>query len=199
MMNSPLVTLTLVALCSWLGWTAYVETNRLNPSADGRGRIVGGRSVHGGGETTQSLGKSELDNATIVFPPLETFDEIVARPLFNATRRPEKVEVALPDVMPSELNIMLSGIVIGQTQQIVHLRSTTNKQTQALSVGDKIDDWQILSILPDHIVLQSGDRVETLFIQKLVREGAKSSSRRTTTRSKQRARQNLLRPKRRGE
>ena len=61
---------------------------------------------------------------------------------------------------------MLSGIVIGQTQQIAHLRSAADKQTLALSVGDKIGDWQIQSIFPDRVVLRSGGRVETLYMQK---------------------------------
>ena len=184
MMKSSIVTVTLIALCSWLGWTAYEETKRPVPLADSRGWAVGTK-------TAQGQGKSEPQKTTVIFPPLETFGEIVSRPLFNVSRRPIAVEKIGPDVKPTELNVMLSGIVIGQTRQIAHLRSATDKQTLALSVGDKIGDWHILSIFPDHVVLRSGGRVETLFMQKRGAVATKPTSRRATTRSRRKARQNL--------
>jgi hypothetical protein len=203
MMKSSIVSVLLVALCSWLGWTAYEEAKLpAVPAADSRARNVGA-------ETTRDRGKSERKSTTIVFPPLETLGDIVSRPLFNISRRPIMVEKLAPDEKPSELNIMLSGIVIGHTGQIAHLRSAADKQTQALSVGDKIGDWQIQSIFPDRVVLRAGGRVETLYMQKPGARntvsgrpgaaGAKQSTRRATTRSKRRTRRNYRRSRRRDE
>ena len=195
MMKSSIVTVTLIALCSWLRWTAYEETKQPVPLADttdSRGWAVGTK-------TAQGQGKSEPQKTTVIFPPLETFGEIVSRPLFNVSRRPIAVEKIVPDAKPTELNVMLSGIVIGQARQIAHLRSATDKQTLALSVGDKIGDWHILSIFPDHVVLRSGGRVETLFMQKPGAVVAKPTSRRATTRSRRKARRNLRRSMRGGK
>jgi hypothetical protein len=159
MMKSSIITVTLIALCAGLGWTAYEQAQRPLPLIDGRVRDAGA-------ETGMGQGKSEQEKTAIILPPLDAFGDIVSRPLFNVSRRPIAVEKTVPDAKPAELNLMLSGIVIGQTGQIAHLRSAADKQTQALGVGDKIGDWQIQSIFPDRVVLQSGGRVETLFMQK---------------------------------
>ena len=201
-MKSPIITVTLIALCSWLGWSAYEETNRPVPATKNYVRIADT-------ETTGDEGKPGPQRTANNFPPLDTLSDIVSRPLFNVSRRPITVEVTTPDVKPTDLNLMLSGIVIGRKQQIAHLRSTTDKQTLALSVGDKIGDWQIQSIFPDRVVLQSGGRTETLFMQKPgVRNPAarttkpidvKTSPRRASSRSKRKQRRQLRRGRRTGE
>lgn len=201
-MKSAIITVTLIALCLSLGWTAYEQAQRPVPPLDSRAPDVGA-------EKGQGQGKSEQQRTAVILPPLEAFGDVVSRPLFNVSRRPIAVEKSAPDAKPAELNLMLSGIVIGQTGQIAHLRSAADKQTQALSVGDKIGDWQIQSIFPDHVVLRSGGRVETLFMQKpgagntaSARPGAagdKPSSQRAITRSEQRARRNNRRNRRPGE
>jgi type II secretory pathway component PulC len=202
MMKSPIVTITLIGLCSWLGWTAYEEANRPVPSIDSRVRETVAVKV-------KNPVKSEQKKTAIIVPPLETLGEITSRPLFNVSRRPIAVKKLAPNVKPTEINLMLSGIVIGQTGQIAHLRSATDKQTQALSVGDKIGDWQIQSIFPDRVVLRSGGRVETLYMQKPGAGNAASGrpaasrdkpmSRREKIRSQRRARRNLRRGSSRGE
>lgn len=187
MMKSSVVTVILTALCAWLGWTAYDETKRPVPTTDRNGRAVGAN-------TAQNPDNSEPEKMTIVFPSLEALGDMVSRPLFNVSRRPIAVEKTISDEKPAVLNLMLSGIVIGQARQIAHLRSAFDRQTLALSVGDKIGDWQIQSIFPDRVVLRSGGRIETLFMQKPGAKntatgvpgaaGAKRSSRRPSTRSK---------------
>lgn len=202
MMRSSIVTIALIALCAWLGWSAYEETKRPLPGIDSQGRATGA-------EIARGAVKSERKRKSIIFPPLETLGEIVARPLFNVSRRPIAVEKTVPVVKPADLNVMLSGIVIGEARQIAHLRSPTDKRTLALSVGDKIGDWRIQSIFPDRVVLQAGSRVETLFMQKpganksasgsTEAAGAKPSSRRKPTRSNRRARRNYRRTNRGSE
>ena len=201
-MKSFIVTLSLMGLCSWLGWTAYEEAQRPVPSANSR-------NLSSSTQTDPDQSKRDAKKSVIVFPQLEELDEIVSRPMFNTTRRPiEPDEEVQPVAKPTDLNVMLSGIVIGQTRQIAHLRSLTEKETLALSVGDKIEGWEIQSILPDHVVLKSGSRVETLYMQKpgvkrpSVRKpratGTRPASRRATTRARQRARQERLRNQRGG-
>lgn len=201
MMRSPLITIGLATLCSWLGWMAFEEAGRpVPPPQSAAIALEADRTTAQNpepGRTRGGIGKIE-------FPPLDTFGEMVARPLFNASRRPIAVEKLAVDEKPAELNVMLSGIIIGESRQIAHLRSATDKQTHALSVGDKIDEWEIRSIFPDRVVLQSGGRIETLFMQK---PGAgdtagdanrRRSSRRAAPRSPRDTRRNLRRSPRRG-
>lgn len=192
-MKSPIITLTLIALCSWLGFTAYEQANKPVPSTSNRVRDVGA-------VTAQSTGKSKQTRQVITFPRLETLTDITSRPLFNVSRRPIEVKEPTPDKKPTELNIMLSGIVIGHEGQIAHLRSATDQQTRALRVGDRIGDWEIQSIFPDRVVLRSGGRVETLFMQKPGARnspsGANPSSRRAIKRSKRNSRRKYRRGRR---
>ena len=160
-MNSSIITIALMALCGWLGWTAYEEAVKPVPST---ATAPSTRSI--APAPTPKGGNPDQAGKTVAFPPLDTLDDMVSRPLFNVSRRPIVVETPTPEVKASELNVMLSGIVIGQTEQIAHLRSATDKETKALRVGDKIDGWQIQSIFPDRVVLRSGGRVETVYMQK---------------------------------
>ena len=201
-MKSSLLSLALIGLCSWLGWTAYEETKRPIPSV--ASRELPAKSGAPEGQRTPINQKP-----SIIFPSLETLDEIVSRPLFNISRRPVIVEKITPVIAPTDLNVMLSGIVIGETRQIAHLRSLTDKQTLALSVGDKIGSWEIESIFPDHVVLRSGGRVETLFMQKpgvksspgrsTKASGSRAAPQRARSRAQRRTRRNLRRPKPSGE
>jgi type II secretory pathway component PulC len=199
-MKSFLISVSLMGLCSWLGWTAYEEAQRPTPS-------VTSRSLSAAAQTDPDGDSPAQKKAVIEFPLLEDLDEIVSRPLFNTSRRPIVVEdEPQPVAKPTDLNVMLSGIVIGQTRQIAHLRSLTEKETQALSVGDKIDGWEIQSIFPDHVVLKSGSRVESLYMQKpgvkppsarnRRATGTRPTTRRATTSARQRARQKRLRNQR---
>ena len=196
-MKSFLLSVSLLSLCSWLGWSAYEESRRPMPSVENIARSSGA-SLKPSGE------KSSKQATSLVFPDLDTMDEIISRPLFNESRRPVTVEKIVPVAKPTDLNVMLSGIVIGQTQQIAHLRSLSDKETLALSVGDKIDGWEIQSIFADHVVLRSGGRVETLYMQKpgvkntntrrpSTKRPSAAAQRSATQRAKSRAKRNARR------
>jgi len=204
MAKSSLITITLIALCSWFGWTAFEESRKPMPSV--RARVADGGTATASNRGRKG-GKPGTENKKIVIPPLDDLGDIVARPLFNVSRRPIVVEKVKQEEKPADLNVLLSGIVIGQTQQIAHLRSATDKQTHALSVGETIDGWKVQSIFPDRVVLRSGGREETLYMQKSgagntasgkSKAGAPSqSSKRADPRALQRERRNLRRLRRR--
>jgi type II secretory pathway component PulC len=193
-MKSLLLSLSLMSLSGWLGWTAYEETRRPVSSS-------GSRTVKADAQSVEVPIKSGSEKEALVFPQLDTLEEMVSRPLFNASRRPIEVEeIPQAEAPPSDLNVMLSGIVIGQERQIAHLRSNTDKQTLALGVGDRIGNWEIESIFHDHVVLRSGGRVETLFMQKLgvdkpaAREtGSNGATKRDSGRVKRRTRRSTRR------
>lgn len=202
MAKSSVITVGLTALCLGLGWYVYEEIRQPDPSTTIKARTAA---------TPDAAQKDGPGNGgvAVVLPPIDAFGETVSRPLFNVSRRPIVVEEPIAAAKPTELKVMLSGIVIGQAQQIAHLRSEADNQTRALSVGDKIDDWRIESILPDRVVLRSGTRVETLFMQKPGAQntgkprrnaaGTKANSRRIIKRPQRRLRRNYWRDQRRRE
>jgi type II secretory pathway component PulC len=196
MPKSSLITVGLSVLCLGLGWYVYDEVRRPVPSSAVKGQPATFQKI-------EAIGNPGNRQSVAILPPIEAFGEIVSRPLFNISRRPIAVAEPVAETEATELKVMLSGIVIGQAQQIAHLRSIVDKRTRALGVGDKIDDWQIESIFPDRVVLRSGGRVETLFMQKpgvhkTVAPGrgassTKANSRRAKSRSQRRLRQNSRR------
>lgn len=157
--KSSAVTIALAVLCFALGWMIYEEAKAPLPVMTSPPPAVSA-------DPTPDSAKFASRRTTTALPPIDAFQEITARPLFNASRRPIVADRIEPVAKEAELNIMLSGIVIDHTRQIAHLRSNTDKRVQALSVGDQIDSWRIEAIEPDRVVLRAGDRVETLFIQK---------------------------------
>lgn len=189
MVKSPIITTSLAVLCLGLGWTVYADYHRPVPLKPVVGQAASGPILKG----QDRVGSKRT---AIALPPIEAFGEIVARPLFNVSRRPIVVEEPIVPEKTSELKVMLSGIVIGHSQQIAHLRSETDKRTRALSVGDKIDNWRIESILPDRVVLRSGGRVETLLMQKPGAQNAGRSQRNAAGRERS-PRRAVKRPKRR--
>ena len=195
-MKPWIITLALLSLCGWLGRTAYEQAVKPVPSTSPSARNV--LAVN-----TQDKKISGRERKAIDFAPLETLDDIVSRPLFNVSRRPIEAENTAQDAKPSELNVMLSGIVIGHTSQIAHLRAATDKETQALRIGDKIGGWLIQSIFADRVVLKSGSRVETLYMQKPGESNAASRAKPQTRRARKKvernARRNLRQIRRRGE
>lgn len=201
--RSSTVTITLAILCLALGWLVYKETERPAPMTSTGVPVVSTGSV-------SDPAKIAPRNMAIVLPPIDAFQGITSRPLFNVSRRPIAVDNPPPVEERAELNVMLSGIVIGHSQQIAHLRSSADKRVQVLSVGDRIGGWRIEAIEPDRVVLRSGNQVETLFMQKYgsgdtatgrsdqkPETGVKSRKRRSQDRSRQRERKRYRRYNRR--
>lgn len=181
MERSSFITVALAILCLALGWLIYEETKRPSQMTN---IDVPAVSTAFNGDPEKNAPK----NMAVVLPSVDAFQEITSRPLFNVSRRPIVVDEPVPAVKQAELNVMLSGIVIDHSQKIAHLRSTTDKRVQALSVGDRIGDWRIEAIEPDRVLLRSGNKVETLYMQKPGSDNAapRRSGQRSKTRIKSR-------------
>ncbi|MFT5438335.1 MAG: hypothetical protein ACI9MJ_000194 [Alphaproteobacteria bacterium] len=192
--RSSLTSFALVLLNLALGWQINEEMNRPPAGVASTGSTVSMSAI----EKPKEIGPKKL---AITLPPIDSFKEITSRPLFNVSRRPIAIDSSAPVEETTELNVMLSGIVIGEVEQIAHLRSVDDNQVQALRVGDRIGSWQVEVIKPDQVVLRSGNQVKNLFMQKPGADGtamnrstrgakttAASKARRTLNRAKLRAR-----------
>lgn len=92
---------------------------------------------------------------------LETYDEIIARPLFTQTRRPPSPETAetkakkqaktepLPDWK-------LVGTAITTEKQAALVWDTRNRRFVRLEPGMKQGNWEIAAVQPEVIVMSNG-------------------------------------------
>jgi hypothetical protein len=85
---------------------------------------------------------------------------ILARPLFNQTRRP--VQVASTDA-GNVLPRLSAVIVIGNSSRAVF--ATPGQKPQILGVGESIGPYRVDSIAPDKVVLHGPDGTLTLHPQ----------------------------------
>ncbi len=104
-------------------------------------------------------------------PPLDSFSETLARPLFMETRLPPEPEPESPveepepepePVKPKTLRLELSGIVISPTERMALLKSRRSRELIRVSQGQEVEGWVVQSILPDRVVLRQGEVLEEL-------------------------------------
>ncbi len=103
--------------------------------------------------------------AGVVSPPLDLLDEIIGRPLFSASRRPEeavieerKVEVASPT---RTFSFELVGTMLSGSSRVV-LLSHPEKGLLRLRKGQTVEGWEVGKIDHNMVELQNGDEVERL-------------------------------------
>jgi len=117
--------------------------------------------------------------ADFSLPPLETFSETLNRPLFTATRRPPSPLASLqgdagpPAPTPPAATgpkgeklvlgiYLLRGIVVTSDSKLVLLKHATTGKSLRLTEGQKLDDWTVATIAPDHLVLSRGDQKQSV-------------------------------------
>lgn len=105
-------------------------------------------------------------------PPVPVVDPaafiaITERPLFNAQRRPPDARPggtadALSRGEPAAIDgVRLTAVLMGPDQVVVLVEEPSG-ETRALHEGDRLEDWQIHTILDDRVVLASGANRKTL-------------------------------------
>ncbi len=82
------------------------------------------------------------DTATLL---AQGAQELVARPLFHTTRRPPIVE-AVPQAVPVNVTLILTGIVNSDDIQIALMRLSNQPKLLRLQVGDRIGKWEVEDI-----------------------------------------------------
>jgi len=112
---------------------------------------------------TESLTASPTTSQDVLpdFPPLETFDEIIARPLFSSTRRPKAVdepEEENSDASEIKQTWMLVGVILNTEAPIAFFAKTDGSKKISLSKGMTLDaSWTLEEVGPDHAVVIAGE------------------------------------------
>ncbi|WP_341502590.1 hypothetical protein [Gallaecimonas sp. GXIMD4217] len=95
-------------------------------------------------------------------PPLEDFNEIIKRPLFNASRRPESTSLGSASERELKEQWLLTGVVLRNEEHWALFSHATEDRHMTLAQGQPLDEhWQLVEIGPQSVILQAGDeRVE---------------------------------------
>ena len=99
--------------------------------------------------------------------------EMVARTLFNATRRPAPV---LASDGPHRLNpgrFQLVGTTVTAERNVAFLKEVAGGKSRVVRQGDEIDGVYVASVTPDRVKLTLGDESEELILK--VAQGPKTT------------------------
>ncbi len=127
--------------------------------------------------------KSERSGTVLELPslkPKEQYDLIARRNIFSMGEPPKKA--AFPDApkapVETPLNLKLKGTAVSPGGlALAMIEDSSQRREDLYIVGDKIQDAQILRILPNQVILQRSGREETLslFSEKHSKAGEKPS------------------------
>lgn len=108
--------------------------------------------------------ESEGQPSTFKMPTAEEYEEIVMRPLFNRSRRPDAPqEVSQAGASGSEgksapaAQISLNGVVLARNRRVALLRLDSDPKVMHVAEGQQAGGWLIETIRPDRIILRRGD------------------------------------------
>ncbi len=110
----------------------------------------------------QKTAEGERQLASFQLAPAEDFEEILARPLFNRSRRPDLAqENAQGGGGGSEeapaAQMSLNGIVLAGGKRIALVRLDNDPKVMHVAEGQRAGGWLIEAIRPDRIILRRGD------------------------------------------
>lgn len=102
-------------------------------------------------------------------PGLDAFSEVIERPLFSRTRRPQPVgaDVPSPAVASNKPiqkdQFLVMGIVITGENKVVLLKPT-GKSSDVFRVreGERVLEWTVESVTPETVTIRQGDITDTL-------------------------------------
>ena len=108
---------------------------------------------------------------------ISEFDEIIQRPLFSNSRKPEeenvekivKPEIKIKPVKKPEF--MLTGIVLTNEEELALIKSRKEPRIQRLRLDETIEGWKLIEIDPGLVILSSGDQQITLNIERKANPG----------------------------
>ena len=111
------------------------------------------------------------DRPVFAMPPIESFSEIAARPLFSESRRPPGPAAEPepePETKPGKAAavvvrrglFVLVGVVITARTRLAIVRQRTAREAVRLVEGQQIEGWTVDSIQPDRVLFRQGAAVE---------------------------------------
>ena len=107
-------------------------------------------------------------SGAVTMPPLPTYRELQARPLFIETRRPPPRQTggtATQRVDPGTKWKLTAVIVAGEDSH-VFVQGIRDKSVRRLDAGQSLDGWIVREITPQYVTLASGDQESRLELRK---------------------------------
>ena len=105
--------------------------------------------------------EGERQLASFQLAPAEDFEEILARPLFNRSRRPDLAQENPQGAGGSEeaaaSQISLNGIVLAGGKRTALLQLDGDAKVMHVAEGQRAGGWLIEAIRPDRVILRRGD------------------------------------------
>ena len=127
-------------LCGGLGWVIYFEAQQpMEPSA--------------APEPRQESVANRSQDPTFSMAPLNTYAEVVSRPLFSPSRRPP----AAASAADRPTTFTLIGIIISAEDRHALLAHGTPPHVERVTEGQNLDGWMVKSIEDSRVVLTQGD------------------------------------------
>ncbi|MGE5146252.1 MAG: hypothetical protein ACM3N5_05855 [Candidatus Eiseniibacteriota bacterium] len=153
----PLGTLALLALCAALGGLVYVELGREPPP------LIVDRNAPTAGAPSKDAVRPAQEPAAFRPAPLAAYGEVVARPLFNRTRRPiaDKAEGPLAGG-PGGPPLRLIGIVVDADGPTAFLKMKDGPKILRVKQGGTVEGWTVESIDGNSVTLARGGDVARL-------------------------------------
>ncbi|HEX7968617.1 MAG TPA: hypothetical protein VF502_10375 [Stellaceae bacterium] len=144
-MRAPLL---LSALCAVLLGIVYVELDQPAIEAPAKAAVP----------PTRGTDKGQAQKPGFAMPPLRSFGDVLARPLFAETRRPPILSVPA-DARSSAFTLV--GIVISARERHALVEHGQPPRVERIAEGQDIDGWTVEKILPDRVMLGRADaRIE---------------------------------------
>lgn len=100
----------------------------------------------------------QSDTAALV-PPIESFSNILERPLFWASRRPPTDFPSAPKGDAAVVDFVLHGIVITSDERFAMFQQGSPSRLIRLNEGQELQGWTVRSILGDRVLLRNNDRL----------------------------------------
>ena len=107
--------------------------------------------------------ENERQLASFKMPPAEEYADILSRPLFNRSRRPEIAQENPQASRDNETqgtpaaNISLNGVVVARGRRVALLRLDNDPKVMHVAEGQQAGGWVIEAIRADRIILRRGD------------------------------------------
>lgn len=130
--------LALIACC--LVGVIYWETN-LRPGVT---TLAGTSPLRAGTPT--------IERQDFTMPPLRSFSEVLDRPLFSSTRRPDAAAAAGAASQPTPFRLV--GIVFSQSKRVAIVEIGQPPSVERVAEGGQAGNWTIERILPDRIIVR---------------------------------------------
>lgn len=107
--------------------------------------------------------ENERQLASFKMPPAEEYEDILSRPLFNRSRRPETAQEN-PQAAAGDnesgtppANISLNGVIVARGRRVALLRLDNDPKVMHVAEGQQAGGWLIEAIRADRIILRRGD------------------------------------------